>query len=255
MLIAITRGVSSSIQDCQLTHLPRLPIDYARACDQHRAYEAALTALGVSVQSLPAEHRLPDCVFVEDAAVVVDECAIITRPGAEARQQEVFAVAAALAPYRKCVPIQPPGQIDGGDVLRVGKYIYVGHSQRTNENAVSQMRAWLEPLGYHFQFVEIRGCLHLKSAVTQVAPDTLLINPTWVARSEFVGMNCIDVDPSEPAGANALLVGDKVIYQPGYPRTYERLEKAGLQVVAVDASELAKAEGALTCCSVIFNQT
>jgi dimethylargininase len=254
MFNAITRAVSTSIQECQLTHLARVPIDYAKADQQHRAYEAVLTALGVRVQSLPAEPRLPDSVFVEDTAVVVDECAIITRPGAESRRSEVHAIAAALAPYRQCLPVQPPGELDGGDVLRVGRRIYIGRSTRSNEIAVSQMRACLEPFGYHFQVVEIAACLHLKSAVTQVAPDTLLINPTWVARSEFAGMNCIDVDPSEPSAANALLIGETVVYQPAYPRTYERLERAGLRVVPADTSELAKAEGALTCCSIVFTQ-
>jgi dimethylargininase len=252
MFNAITRGVSTSIHECQLTHLARVPIDFDKACRQHREYEAVLTSLGVEVHSLPAEPRWPDSVFVEDAAVVVDECAVITRPGAEPRRQETPSIAAALAPHRKLFHVQPPGQIDGGDVLRVGKRIYVGMSSRSNVSAVSQMRAWLEPLGYRFQAVAVAGCLHLKSAVTQVAADTLLINPTWVAKAEFQGMKFVSVDPSEPAAANALLINDTVVYQPTYPKTYERLVQAGLRVVPADASELAKAEGALTCCSLLF---
>lgn len=254
MFIAITRAVSPAIHHCELTHLVRVPIDFEKACLQHREYEAVLTSLGVEVHSLPPEPRLPDSVFVEDTAVVVDECAILTRPGAESRRQEIPSIAAALTPYRRLLPIQPPGQLDGGDVLRVGQRIYVGLSRRSNENAVSQMRAWLEPYGYHFQAIPIAECLHLKSAVTQVAPDTLLINPTWVARSEFADFNFIDVDPAEPSAANALLIGNTVVYQPCYPKTYARLERAGLRVVPADASELAKAEGALTCCSLILPQ-
>jgi dimethylargininase len=252
MLIAITRGLSPSIHQCELTHLARVPIDFEKACRQHQDYESVLRSLGVEVRSLPAEPRLPDSVFVEDTAVVVDECAIITRPGAESRRAETPSIAAALAPCRKLAQIQPPGQIDGGDVLCVGKCIYVGLSSRSNENAVSQMRGWLEPLGYRLQVIRIADCLHLKSAVTQVAESTLLINPTWVAKAEFAAMDFIDVDPTEPSAANALLIGDAVVYQPAYPKTYERLVRAGLRVVPADASELAKAEGALTCCSLVF---
>jgi dimethylargininase len=252
MYIAITRGLSPSIHQCELTHLARVPIDFEKACQQHQTYEAVLKSLGVEIHSLPAEPRLPDSVFVEDTAVVLDECAIITRPGAESRRAETPSIAAALAPYRKLGQIQPPGQIDGGDVLCIGQRIYIGLSSHSNENAVSQMRGWLEPLGYRFQIVTIAECLHLKSAVTQVADHTLLINPTWVAKAEFADMDFIDVDPSEPSAANALLIGDSVVYQPSYPRTCARLVKAGLSVIPADTSELAKAEGALTCCSLIF---
>lgn len=252
MYQAITRGLSPSIHQCALTHLARVPIDFEKACAQHREYETVLRSLGVEILALPAEPRLPDSVFVEDTAVVVDECAVITNPGAESRRAETPAIAAALAPFRKLAQIQPPGQLDGGDVLCVGKRIYIGLSSRSNENAISQMRGWLEPLGYRFQAVPIAGCLHLKSAVTPVAANTLLVNPAWVAKSEFADLDFIDVDPTEPSAANALLIGDAVVYQPSYPRTFERLAKAGLRVMPVDMSELAKAEGALTCCSLIF---
>jgi dimethylargininase len=252
MLIALTRGVSPSIQRCELTHLKRIPIDWETACDQHRHYEAALSSLGVTVHALPAEADLPDCVFVEDVAVVLDECAIITRPGAESRRKETAAVAQALAPYRKLFQVQPPGTLDGGDVLRVGRCLYVGLSTRTNRAAVEQVRAYLAPCPIAVVAVETIECLHLKSAVTPVSADTLLINPAWVDRSFFPGVRLVEVDPSEPNGANALLVGETVVYQPSYPRTLRLLEREGLRVVLVDLSELGKAEGALTCCSLIF---
>jgi dimethylargininase len=252
MLLAITRGVSPSLQSCQLTHLQRVPIDLETARHQHRQYEATLASLGIQVHALPAEADLPDSVFVEDTAVVVDECAVIARPGAESRRAETLAIAQALAPYRRLFQVEPPGTLDGGDVLCAGKQVYVGLSTRTNQAAVEQLRAFLAPYLFTVTAVEFAGCLHLKSAVSRVGAATLLINPARVDRDSFRGWEFIEVDPSEPNAANALLVGDKVLYQPTYPRTLKRLEQAGLRVVLVNLSELGKAEGALTCCSLIF---
>ena len=252
--IALTRPVSPAIDRCELTALERVPIDLPRAMAQHHEYEETLQALGVEVRSLPAEPDLPDAVFVEDTAVVLDECAILTRPGADSRKPEVESVARALRAYRRLYPIQAPGSVDGGDVLVVGKRIWVGVSTRSNRSAIDQMQAFLKPYGYAVLGVPVTGCLHLKSAVSQVAQDTLLINPAWVERANFPGMQFIEVDPGEPYAANALLIGEAIVYQPAYPRTLLRLEAAGLHPVLVDQSELAKAEGALTCCSLIFNE-
>jgi dimethylargininase len=252
MLIAITRAVSPSINCCELTHLARAPIDLETARRQHRQYETLLESLGVQVHSLPADPDLPDSVFVEDTAIVTDECAIITRPGAASRRPEIAPIAQALAPYRALFHIQPPGIIDGGDVLRIGHRLYVGLSTRSNQSAIDQMRTFLAPYGHTVQGVPISGCLHLKTAVTQVAPDTLLNNPAWVDKTRFPEMTCIEVDPDEPFAANTLLIGDTVVYQPTYPKTLRRLEQAGLRLALTDASELAKAEGALTCCSLVF---
>jgi dimethylargininase len=253
MLIAITRQVSPAINQCELTNLERSPIDLVRARSQHHNYEEALRGLHVTVQSLPEEPSLPDSVFVEDAAVVLDECAILTRPGAESRQPEVESIAMALAPYRRLYPVKAPGTLDGGDVLAVGKTIFVGISSRSNQAAIDQMAAFLNPYGYSIKGIQVTGCLHLKSAVTLVSDDTLLINPAWADNANFHGMNFIEIDSSEKYAANALLVGDSLLYQPAYPRTLERLEAQGIHPVLVDESELGKAEGALTCCSLIFN--
>ena len=252
MLIAITRQVSPAIGKCELTHLERQPIDLAVARAQHRQYEAALKSLGVDVHPLPAEVDLPDSVFVEDIAIVVDEAAIITRPGADSRKPETESIAKALAPYRKLFYIQAPGTLDGGDVLTVRKDIYVGQSSRSNQAAIEQMGAFLASFGYTVKGVKVSGCLHLKSAVTQVAADTLLVNPAWVGKENFPGMKFIDVEPSEAYAANAVLVGKTVLYPSSYPKTRLRLEEAGIRLVIVEASELAKAEGAVTCCSLIF---
>jgi dimethylargininase len=252
MLIAITREVSRSIVDCELTHLERVPIDLENARRQHHAYQAALQMLGVEVHALPEEPDLPDAVFVEDTAVVLDECAVITRPGADSRKPESESITRALAPYRTLYTVQAPGTVDGGDVLTVGKDIWVGLTERSNRAAIDQMQTFLKPYGYTVRGVSVTGCLHLKSAVTQAAENTLLINPNWVRKEDFPGMQFIDADPSEPYAANVLLVGGTPIYQPAFPKTLARLEAAGIHPVLVDASELAKAEAALTCCSLIF---
>jgi dimethylargininase len=251
-LIAITRPVSPSIDRCELTNLERIPVDLPRAIAQHHNYEEILKSLGVEVLPLPSAPHLPDAVFVEDAAVVLDECAIITRPGADSRKSETESVARALAAYRILYSIQAPGTLDGGDVLVAGRGIWVGLSNRSNQPAIDQMQTYLKPYRYAVCGVAVHGCLHLKSAVTRLAEDTLLINPAWVDKADFQGMKFIEVDPSEPYAANALLVGETILYQPAYPKTLLRLEAAGIHPLLVDQSELAKAEGALTCCSLIF---
>ena len=237
---------------CELTHLPRVPIDLERARAQHRDYERALTEAGCRVERLLAGPDMPDAVFVEDIAVVFDELAIIARPGAESRRVEVPALAAALEPHRRLHVIVPPGTLDGGDVLVAGRRVFVGLSGRTNADAAMQMRQILAPHGYTVCAVTVRGCLHLKSAVTTAADDLLLVNPQWMAGEALSGFDLVEVDPAEPAAANALRAGEIVIYPAAFPRTAERLARRGVTLRLVDASEVAKAEGAVTCCSVIF---
>ncbi|MEW6029195.1 MAG: arginine deiminase family protein [Chloroflexota bacterium] len=254
MLIAITREVSRSIVNCELTHLARTPIDVERARAQHAQYVDALHSLGVEVLCLPEEPDLPDSVFVEDTAIVLDEAAVLTNPGADSRKPEVESIAAALAPYRQLIRVQPPATLDGGDVLVLGKQVYVGQTLRSNAAAVEQLQSLLWPFGCRVFGIPVTDCLHLKSAVTQVGEKTLLINPAWVGKSHFAGFDFIEVDPSEPYAANALLIGNAVIYPSEYPKTRKRLEAAGVQIVPVDAGELAKAEGGVTCCSLIFRK-
>ena len=250
-MIAITRQVSRSIIHCELTHLERTSIDIQRARVQHAEYEAALKYLGLAVLSLPEEPTLADSVFVEDAALVLAECAIILRPGADSRKPEIESIAKALAPYRKLFTIEAPARVDGGDILRVGKQIYVGLSSRSDTNAMEQMQDFLQPFGYEVHAVNVTGCLHLKSAVTQVAKDTLLINPGWTDKDNFAGMKFIEIDPSESYAANALMIGETILYAKAFPKTRKKLEDARIKIMDVNADELAKAEGALTCCSLI----
>ena len=252
MLIAITREVSVRITECELAHLAREPINLERARAQHRQYEDLLVELGCEIRKLPAEPELPDSVFVEDIAIVLGELTVITRPGAESRRAETATVATVLKQYRKLFYIKPPGTLDGGDVLQIGKTLYAGLSQRSNQQGIEQLRKILSAFGYTVTAVTVHDCLHLKSAVTQVADDTLLINRQWVDAAAFGQMRFIDVAPTEPFAANAVRIGTALIYPEAFPMTRERLEAQGIKVRTVDASELAKAEGGVTCCSLIF---
>lgn len=252
MLIAITREISSRIAECELTHLVREPIDIERARVQHRQYEMLLRELGCELIQLPAELDLPDSVFVEDTAIVLDELAVITRPGAESRRAETRSIADVLKHYRKLFHIESPGTLDGGDVLRVNKTLYVGRSARSNLQGIEQLRRLLAPFDYSVIAVELHDCLHLKTAVTQVADDALLINRNWVDAGVFDSIHLIDVGPSEPFGANAVRIGKTLVYPDAFPQTRERLEAHGISVRTVNASELAKAEGGVTCCSLVF---
>jgi len=192
---------------------------------------------------------------VEDCAIVLDECAIITRPGADSRKPEVSSIVAALAPYRELFFIQEPATLDGGDVLVVGKTIYVGISSRSNMLAVEQIQVSLKPFGYTVRGINVTGCLHLKSAVTQAGERTLIINPEWVRKADFPEMDFIEVDPTEAYAANVVLVGESLLYPRSFPRTQKRLENAGFKLILVNADELAKAEGAVTCCSLLIKNT
>jgi dimethylargininase len=253
--VAITRAVSPALAACELTYLTRVPIDVEVARGQHRVYEQALIEAGCLVERLDTAPDMPDSVFVEDIAVVLDELAIITRPGAESRRREAPAVVEALAAYRPLHVIEPPGTVDGGDVLVVGRHVFVGRSSRTNEAAVVQMRQILRPYGYTVSDTVVRGCLHLKSAVTALADDLLLVNRGWIDESAFNGFSFLDVEPEEPSAANALQLEDRVIFPASFPRTAERLTQYGFRLEIVDASELAKAEGAVTCCSLIVRSS
>ncbi|MGH8157995.1 MAG: dimethylarginine dimethylaminohydrolase family protein [Rhodanobacter sp.] len=252
MWFAITREVSPALGNCELSYVPRVAIDVALARAQHHDYLHALEALGCRLLTLPAETGLPDSVFVEDVAIVLDEVAIQTRPGAPSRRGEVASVAEVLHRYRTVLALAAPGTLDGGDVLRVGRTLYVGESARSNAAGIAQLRELLAAHGYAVQGVPTRGCLHLKSAVTQVADDTLLLQPEWVDRELFADFRVIEVDPVEPHAANVLRIGDALLMPASFPRTQQRLLDAGFKVTAVDVSELQKAEGAVTCCSLVF---
>jgi dimethylargininase len=252
MITAITREVSPRLNECEITHIERTPIDLEIARTQHHEYINLLKAVGCDVIELPAEADLPDSVFVEDTAFILPEAAVITRPGADSRKPETESIIRALSPFIKLIRVREPATVDGGDVLVLGKNIYVGLSSRSNEIAIQQLNELLCDAGYKVIGVELHDCLHLKSAVSRVDEKTLLINKGWVDIKYFEGFELIEVDSSEPYAANCLPIGDAIIFPTAFPETQAKLEGRGYKVVTVDVSELAKAEGAVTCCSLII---
>jgi dimethylargininase len=252
MLRALTRQVSSSFAACELTFLDRQPIDVGKAMEQHRAYEACLAGLGVEVISLPADDFFPDGVFVEDPAIVLDEVAIITRPGAESRRGETESIARALSPFRELRHISAPATLEGGDVLTVGRTLYVGLSRRTNREGAAQLADVVGLFGYRVVPVEVTGCLHLKSGACWAGGDVILANRAWVDARQFDGLRIIEVPCDEPAAADVLPVGGVVLVPGKFVRSCEVLMGAGIRVQAIDVSELQKAEAVVTCMSLIF---
>lgn len=253
MLIAITRAVSPSLLNCELSFISRQPIDLKAACEQHGAYERLLADLGASVISLPAEPTLPDSMFVEDPAIVLDELAVVFPLGTESRRPEADSIAAALAQYRELRCISLPGTLEGGDILRIQRKLFVGLSKRSNAEGIRQLSEMLAPYKYEVIAVPVSGCLHLKSAVTFLGRDTLLANRAWFDTAAFSGFRWVDVDPAEPHAANALALNDKVVFPASFPFTRARIEAAGFHVMPLDISELQKAESGLTCSSLLFN--
>jgi dimethylargininase len=250
--IAVMRGVPPTLADCELTFQAREPIDVDRAVAQHAAYAGLLRSLGLEVVELPADPGLPDCCFVEDVAVVLDEVALLTLPGAASRRGEIAAVEAVLDRFRPLERTPLPATLKGGDVLRVGRTLFVGRSARTNEAGIARLAAVAEPLGYRVRPVSVTGCLHLKSAVTALDDERLLANPAWIDMAPLAGLGVVPVAPGEPGAANILRVGGLVIAHPGFPRTFDRIADLGYAVRPLDVSEFIKAEAALTCKSLLL---
>ena len=253
MLTAITRAVSPALAKCELSFIPRAPIDLEKARDQHHAYERLLEKLGARVISLPAEPALPDSMFVEDPALVLDELAVIFPLGSESRRPEAPSIAAAIRPFRNVEFISLPAIIEGGDILRIGRQLFVGLTQRTDATGIRELSRILAPYRYEVTSVPVTGCLHLKSAVTFLGRNILLANRAWFDSAPFAVFDFIDVDPAEPHAANALALAETIIFPASFPRTRTRIESRGFQVAPLDISELQKAESGLTCSSLLFD--
>ena len=252
MLTAITRGVSPAIAHCELSFIDRKAIDLSLARQQHEAYEVLLATLGARILSLPPEPDLADSMFVEDPAIVLDEIAIILPMGTESRRREGVSLAKELSKYRKLAHVLLPGTLEGGDVLRMGRKLFVGLTKRSNAHGIHQLAEIVKTHGYEEVSVPVTGCLHLKSAVTCIAGNTLLANRTWFDTTPFTGCDWIDVDPSEPHAANALALGGTVILPASFPRTRGRIGSLDYRVTPLDISELEKAEAGLSCSSLLF---
>jgi dimethylargininase len=254
MIVALTREPARELDACELTYREREPIAAAAAAAQHRGYCEALEACGARVVTLPAVDELPDSVFVEDTAIVLDEVAVLTRPGVESRRGEVSLNEPEVARLRNVVRVEAPATLEGGDVLRLGRTLYVGLSPRTNAEGAAALRRLAEPHGYEVLTVELRGCLHLKTGCSGLDEETVLVNSDWVDAAVFRGREVVAVDAAEPWAANVLQVGGPVCVSSAFPRTAELLAARGYDVRAVEVSEFAKAEGGMTCMSLLFRQ-
>jgi len=191
-------------------------------------------------------------MFVEDPVIVVDELAVICPLGTETRRNEAPSLAAALEKFRKLAYVKLPGTLEGGDVLRVGKRVFVGITARSNPEGIRQLAVILGAYGYDVTAVPVTGCLHLKSAVSYLARNTMLANRARFDSRRIDGFDWLDVDPSEAHSANALTIGDTVIFPASFPKTKARIEAKGFRVESLDISELQKAEAGLTCSSLVF---
>lgn len=252
---AFTRAVSPRLAECQLTHLERTPIDATKAAAQHAKYERALAEAGLQIVRLPELADDPDAVFVEDTALLLGDHAVIARPGAPSRAAETASTADGLAPHFELHRIER-GHVDGGDVLRIGKRLYVGRSTRTDGAGVVALAELVRPLGYEVIETELRDCLHLKTGATLAGPDAsgaivLLYCEQSVDPEQFAAVEPMAVDAGEPAAANCVRAGDQLILPAGNPKTADRLRDRGFVVLEVDVSELQKAEAGVTCMSLI----
>ncbi len=251
-MIALTHAPSPNLNACELTHLARVPIDHSRAAQQHADYCAMLRRCGAEVITLTANLAYPDSVFIEDTAIVLDEVAVLTSMGAKSRQPEPAGIEPELRQYREVVRINPPATIEGGDVLRVGRKLLVGDSSRTNRAGVDALADIANQHGYQVLPVRVTGCLHLKSAVTALPDGSLLLNRAWLDTAALRGFATVTVDAAEPSAANVVLVGGRVCIAASYPRTADMIRGLGFDVVTVDLSEFAKAEGCVTCLSLLI---
>lgn len=256
-LLAIVKHPAPTLVDrCELSFIERSPMSFNTLERQHHAYREALRSAGADVVVLDADPALPDSVFVEDTAVVLDEIAVICRPGAVSRRGEPARIEELLSRECDIMRIVAPGTLEGGDVLRIGRTLFVGLSTRSNRDGIEQFAALVRRHDYTVIPVCVSGSLHLKTACTALDADTLLLNPAWLDPGAFSGFRKIEVHASEPFAANVLPVGGTLIANAAFPRTLECVDtharSAGRGVFTVDIPEFGKAEGGLTCMSLVF---
>jgi dimethylargininase len=249
--LALVRKPGLELGRCALTFVERRPIDVARAREQHAAYVAALERAGWEVRFLPRMPDHADATFVEDAAVVLPELALIPRLGDDRRRAETESVRAALEPLRPLLELKPPTTLDGGDVLAVESVVYVGQSRRTNHAGLKALAHALFEHGYAVKAVEVLRCLHLKTACTSLGGDRVLANPSWIEMKRMRGIELVEAHPDEPFGANVLALDDRVLASASHPRTNEGLARLGYTVEPLELDELEKAEAGITCLGLL----
>jgi dimethylargininase len=253
-LIGITHVPPHTLELGERTYVSRTPIDMPLALRQHAAYCALLRELGADVRTLETNASHADAVFVEDTALVLDEVAIMMMPGAKSRRQEPHGIEREISKYRSIRRIELPATIDGGDIFVVGKRIFVGASQRSNAGGAQELAELVEPFGYSVRRVGLRDCLHLKSASCPLPDGSILANPEWLADvGEFGGLSVHQIAREEPFAADVATIGETVIMSETNPRTADIVRSLGFQVRATALSEFEKAEGGVTCLSILFH--
>jgi len=252
MLTVVTHLPSPALQECELTFVESGPVNIKKAVEEHDNYCKMLERCGARVVKLKENLLLPDSVFVEDPIIVFDEVAVLASMGVESRRKECATLEAFFCKYRDVKRISLPAQIEGGDVLKIGRRIYVGQSPRTNADGIQSLREIIEPLGYQVVPVRVNGCLHLKTGCTALDADTLLINPQWVDSEPFQGFRLIEIPLQEPFAANVLPINDTLCMNAAFPETMDLVRSLGYNVAATDITEFVKAEAGLTCMSVPF---
>jgi dimethylargininase len=253
-LVAVTNVPSPLLYLGVRTFADEAAVDYAIALRQHEQYRDALRQCGCRVVSLEVNREHPDSVFIEDTALVLDEVAIMMSPGAASRRDEPRAIELTLRDYREVVRVEPPGTIDGGDIVRSGHRLYVGESQRTNLAGISALAALSRKYGYEVASIPVFGCLHLKSACSALPDGRFLVNADWIDVSPLPRDRLLQIPDSEAWAGDVLVVGERVIVSDAFPETIELLEREGWEVVPVGVSEFAKVEGGVTCLSLVFDE-
>ena len=253
--MAITRGVSRRIDACQLTHRSREPVNYEKACVQLEQYCELLSNWGVNLLPVAASDSHPDCCFVQDTAVVLDEVCVIASMGADTRLGEVSEVEKLVAPLRKIRHIFLPATLDGGDVVQFGKRLFVGLSTRTNARGIAALAEIVERFGYTVIPVVVTGGLHLTTGCGIVNDETVLLNPRWLDAFAFSGLRQLYVPEDEPWAANTIRVDNNVCLEAGAPQTVDLVQPYAGNIAMLDISEFRKAEGSLSCLSLIFKET
>jgi dimethylargininase len=251
-MIAVTHEVSPAFEQGERTFIGRAPTCLQTARLQHAAYQRMLADCGIALRTLSVNNSYPDGCFCEDTAVVLDEVAISLPLGAASRAGEATGIAAELRAYRPVVRIEPPAALEGGDVLRIGRRLFVGRSHRSNDAGIDALRAIAEPLGYRVCPVTVCGCLHLKTAACALDEETILANPAWLDVTTFQDFDIVAVPQAEPFAANVLLLQGIICQHAGFVRTLDLIASRGHEVRSVDVSEFQKAEGGLTCLSILI---
>lgn len=251
-LIAITHVPSPNLEGGERTYVGHEAIDARLALRQHEQYRDALRACGCEVLTLDVNSEHPDCVFVEDTAIVLDEVAVMMSMGALSRRPEPAGIEPTLRQFREIVRVSLPGTIDGGDVVRSGRAIYVGASPRTNAAGINSLRDVVRPYGYTVTAIPVLECLHLKTACSALPDGRFLVNADWIDASPLPKGSTLQVPANEPWSGDVLVIDSMIISSDAFPETAQLLGEQGFGVVPVSVSEFAKAEGGVTCLSLVF---